>query len=91
MKMYLELNRDEICTEIPYNLITETVEGSRWSTGKRRRMYFQDFSEQEREAIRPLIKQAYQWSLVKGPPEKLRLTPKTLLLWQKLGDFCYEL
>lgn len=91
MEVYIKLDRQEIQNQIPYSIIAETTSGSRWNTGKRKRLYDQTFVKQEREAIPRLVKQAYNWALVKGAPDSVVLLPKTLSLWQKLGNFCYEL
>lgn len=91
MKLEIVLNHDEIQTEIPYALVCETMEGARWETGTRKRKFAQEFTESERDRVYKLRKQAHTWYLVKGVPDEIRMTPRTLLLWQRLGDFCASL
>ena len=91
VKTYIILNREEIQTQIPYALVCETMSGAKWNTGKRKRLMKERFTESEREKIYKLHKQAHSWHLRKGVPDELKLTVKTLLLWQKLANFCYEL
>jgi hypothetical protein len=88
---YITLNRDEINQQIPYALVCETMSGAKWNTGKRKRLMKERFTEAEREKIYKLHKQAHNWYLVKGVPDELKLSVKTMLLWQKLANFCYEL
>jgi hypothetical protein len=49
------------------------------------------FTEAEREKIYKLRKQARSWHLIKGVPDELKLSVNTMLLWQELANFCYEL
>lgn len=91
VETYLILDRDEINQKIPYAVVCETMSGSRWNTGKRKRLMKQYFTEAEIDAIYRLHKQAYSWLLKKGVPEELRLMPKTLALWHRLAAFCCEI
>lgn len=91
VKTYITLNRDEINQQIPYALVCETMSGAKWNTGRRKRLMKERFTESEREKIYKLHKQARNWHLVKGVPDELKLSVKTLLLWQELANFCYEL
>ena len=91
VETYLVLDRDEINVEIPYALVCETMGSARWNSGRRKRLMKQWFTETEINAISRLYRQAHSWHLVKGVPDELRITPHILKLWQKLGDFCYEL
>ena len=50
VRMYLEMERDEIEEKLPYGVICEAKEGSRWNTMRRRRRWTKGFSEKEREA-----------------------------------------
>lgn len=89
MTMFLHLSHDEICKEIPYMLITETTSRSVWDTGRRKRLWSQIFTEQERAACRKIRQQAHTWALVKGVPDDgVNMTIKTYKLWHKLADFC---
>lgn len=91
MKAILTFARKEIQSQIPYALICETMEGSRWNTGKRRRLMSEQFTESEIKKSYELRKKAYSWHLVKGVPEKVRMSPNTFYMWHKLGDFCAQL
>jgi hypothetical protein len=91
VKTYITLNREEINQQIPYALVCETMSGAKWNTGRRKRLMKERFTESEREKIYKLHKQAHSWYLVKGVPDELKLSVKTMLLWQKLADFCCEL
>ena len=91
VKTYITLNRDEINQQIPYAVVCEVMSGAKWNTGKRKRLMKERFTEAEREKIYKLHKQARSWHLVKGVPDELKLSVNTLLLWQKLANFCYEL
>lgn len=88
MKMMLELSHDDIQRQIPYAVICETRYGRAWETGKRRRRWLAEFSEQERKAASKLFSQAHQWYLRTGVPEKIVMSTSTYALWQKLGAFC---
>jgi hypothetical protein len=91
MRLYLELDRDEIHQKIPYAVICETRFGSRWNTMRRKRRWVEEFTEAERNSAERLFKMAHNWYLVKGVPDQIRLTPDTLMLWGKLGNFCASL
>lgn len=88
MKVMLKLTCDEVRRRIPYAMICETRFGSRWETSKRRRMWKQMFTDQEREAAGRLFRLAYDWYLRKGVPETVEMSTRTLTLWMKLGEFC---
>lgn len=88
VRMYLEMERDEIEEKLPYGVICEAKGGSRWNTMRRRRRWTKEFSEKEREAASEIFRKAHSWMLVKGTPDKVRMTLSTYGLWQKLGEFC---
>lgn len=90
-KLMLVFDHDEVSRNIPYMVVCEAREGSRWNTGTRRRRWLQEFSEQERTKATTLFRQAHTWALVKGVPNTVRMTLETHSLWQKLGDFCASL
>lgn len=91
MKIYLEMEHDEIQNTIPYGLICETRFGSAWGTMRRKRRWADEFTEKERNAASKLFQQAHDWYLVKGVPETVKMKPETFYLWQKVGDFCGSL
>ena len=52
---YLVLTSDEVNLRIPYALVCMTRFGAHWETGRRRRRWLEEFTEQEREsATRPV-------------------------------------
>ena len=85
---YIVFDREEVQRRIPYALVAETMGGSRWGTGRRKRLWSQQFTEAEREKAGKLHAQARDWYLVHGVPEEVKMTPKTILLWDKLAEFC---
>lgn len=91
VETYIVLDRDEINKQIPYAVVCEIMCGSRWNTGKMKRLMKQQFTETEVNAIYRMYRQAYSCHLVKGVPDELRITPHILMLWQKLATFCCEL
>lgn len=88
MRMFIELSREEIGAKIPYAIVCETMQSSRWDTGKRKKLMKEEFTEKEIKAIYVMKEQARIWFLVKGVPDTLKILPKTLDLWQRLGNFC---
>lgn len=91
MNIYLAFSHDEIPRELPYMVIGEMTSRSVWDTGKRRRRWSTEFTEQEREACYKIIKQAKRWLLGRGIPDEVKMTTGTFALWQKLGNFCASL
>ena len=88
MKAWLELTAQDVHETIPYALICEAKEGSRWNTGKRRRKWAEWFTPSEREACTRLFARAHDWTLCRGVPRVVRMSAATYLLWKKVGDFC---
>lgn len=62
--------------------------GCTWSSGRRRRAWLADFTEEEREAAGRLFRMAHNWTVGRGVPDTVQMSRKTFHLWQKLGDFC---
>lgn len=90
-RTFLFLNSEEIRKMIPYGLICETMGGSRWNTGKRRRAWAEEFTEDERQKCSYFYKKSCDWYLRYGAPDEIRMLPETLLLWQRLANFCYSI
>lgn len=44
MDVMVEMTHDEVQNNLCYALICETMEGSRWNSGRRRRLYSQTFT-----------------------------------------------
>ena len=89
--VWFELSRREVEDSIPYAIVCETMHGSAWSTGRVKRMFADQFSEKERHACRQLKAQARRWYLETGVPETVKMKDSTYYLWQKLGQFCFEI
>lgn len=87
-KLEVILTADEIRREIPYMLICETKESSVWSTGRRRRKWNAEFTEEERKSASRLFTLAYKWALKTGVPDKVRMSLSTYALWGRLAAFC---
>ena len=91
MKLIAEFSREQLRARIPYALICETKEGSRWNTGTRRRKWAELTDEPARRRFRRLFSKARMWSLTKGPPETTRMTMSELSDWDFLASFCANL
>ena len=50
MKMYVELSHDEVVKKIPYAVICEGRYGKDWDTGRRKRLWKEQFTEEEQKA-----------------------------------------
>lgn len=90
-KVYLEFTREEMRRRIPYAMVCEGQNGSRWNTTRRRRRWMAEFSKRERSAAGGLFRQAHNWMLGCGVPKTVRMTFDTYRLWLKLGNFCASL
>lgn len=90
-KLMIVFGREEVQKSISYALICETMYGSRWETGKRRRRWVAEFTENERRACAKLKSQAYDWHLRHGVPDEVKMRVETFALWQKLEAFCASL
>ena len=88
MKVYLVLTRDEVNQKIPYGVICEARYGCRWDTGRRRRAWMEQFTQEERVVASRLFRRAHEWMLTRGGPDEVKMTIKTFALWLKLGEFC---
>lgn len=87
-KQMMKLTVEEVRANIPYDLICMVRYGSAWDTGRRRRAWLANFTEEERRAACRLFKQARGWTVGRGVPDKVTMTEKTFCLWRKLAEFC---
>ena len=55
MKMYVELSHDEVVKKIPYAVICEGRYGKDWDTGRRKRLWKEQFTEEEQPFAEALI------------------------------------
>ena len=91
MKVYLALTRDEVNQKIPYGLICAARYSCQWDTGRRRREWMTQFTEEERAVVSRLFRKAHEWTLTRGVPDEVKMATKTFALWLKLGAFCASL
>ena len=87
----LVFSRDEIAENIPYQLVCTVRFSSMWETGRRRRLWKELFTPEERNACTRLFRQAHLWYLTRGVPDEVRMCLSTYKLWAKLGEFCAAL
>lgn len=90
-EIFITLTRDEIQKQIPYAIIAETMGSSIWNTGRCKRLKREWFTEKEIEQFSRLHNYARKWYLIKGVPDEVKLQFRTIVLFQKLGDFCASL
>jgi hypothetical protein len=88
MKHFIVLTHDEVQNNIPYALVCETMYGCRWNNGSCIRKFVNEFTREEQKAISKMKKQSYEWYLVKGVPDQVKMTLETYNLWFRLADFC---
>ena len=91
MRIYLHLDRDEIREKIPYELVAEIFARGIVKTGKAKRIFNEMFDESEKKRIYELRSKATAWAFRTGAPDKTHLTVDTLMLWQKLAEYCMRL
>ena len=89
MTVKIHVSHDEVIESLPYGVICEAMEGARWNTMKRKRLWNEIFSESEKRKITEIKKIAHRLYLVTGVPEYgLDMTKDMYLLWYKLAHFC---
>ena len=90
-RVCLVLTREQVERDIPFKMVCEARNGSRWDTFTRKRRWAAEFTSAEMTAATTLCRQAQNWTLGKGVPASVRMTETTFDLWKKLGDFCASL
>ena len=90
-RVCLVLTRKQVERDIPFKMVCEARNGSRWDTFTRKRRWAAEFTSAEMTAATTLFRQAQNWTLGKGVPASVRMTETTFDLWKKLGDFCASL
>lgn len=90
-RVCLVLTREQVERDIPFKMVCEARNGSRWDTFTRKRRWAAEFTSAEMTAATTLFRQAQNWTLGKGVPASVRMTETTFDLWKKLGDFCASL
>lgn len=71
-KIMLVMTHEEVDTNIAYSLICFSRYGSAWDTGRRRRAWLANFTEEERRAACRLFKQALAGPLAEAFPIRSR-------------------
>ena len=87
-KIMLVMTHEEVNASIAYSLICFARYGRAWDTGRRRRAWLADFTEEERRAAGRLFRQAHDWTVGRGVPNEVTMTEKTFHLWRKLAELC---
>lgn len=75
-KRMMKLTVEEVRANIPYDLICMVRYGCTWSSGRRRRAWLADFSESEREAAGRLFRMAHNWTVGRGVPDTVQMSPE---------------
>lgn len=65
-KLYVSLTPEEVRASIPYDLICMVRYGCTWNTGRRRRAWQLDFTEDEKKAAGRLFRQSFEWTCGRG-------------------------
>lgn len=89
--LMLVMSNEEVNASIAYSLICFARYGSAWDTGRRRRAWLADFTEEDRRAAGRLFRQAHDWTVGRGVPDEVTMSMKTFHLWRKLAEFCGSL
>lgn len=87
MNIELIFTKEEINKNIPYNMICETRYGSVWNTMKRRLLWNNEFTKEEKENAEKMFRQTHTW-YTKGVTESVRMDFSTYRLWNKVTEFC---
>lgn len=88
---YVEMTREEAMNRLPYRLIYEFTQSSKWNTGSVKRKFAETFNEEEREVVKSIITKASKY-YSKGIPDKgVSITTSEYSLWILFADFLYKL
>lgn len=89
-KLQLALTEDEAEKNLMCGLLCQTRYGARWQTGKRRRLWEQQFTEDERKQAEIIFAACRRWFLKSGSAP-VTLDIKIYDLWMRLIAFCGSL
>lgn len=89
MDIVIKLSHEE-ATRLPYLIIAETTSRSIWNIGRRKREMEREFTPEEQKDIDTIIHIARRWA-GHGVPQEVIMENRMLILWKRLGDFCYKL
>ena len=86
-KQMMKLTVEEVRANIPYDLICMVRYGCTWNTGRRRRAWQLDFTEDEKKAAGRLFRQSFAKTTDRLPGVKMRMRQCTMQLylrkWQR--------
>lgn len=88
MKAQLVLDRNDIQSQLKYELICECFSSSYSNTGKFGRKFGEIFLENEKESVQKIAALCKKWALKSGIPDSYICDIKTFNLWKKLEMFC---
>ena len=83
-KLYVSLTPEEVRASIPYDLICMVRYGCTWNTGRRRRAWQLDFTEDEKKAAGRLFRQSFEWTCGRGLSGTIRMTSTSSSLIRSL-------
>ena len=78
---------EELNDRLHYRLICEQMGSDKWKTGKVRRAFEAEFSEEERAECERIYKKAHRWYLKALPTEPVEMYMTEYKLWGKLKNF----
>ena len=87
-KIEMIFTSEEIIKEIPYQFICQTRYSSIWDTMRRKVLWNNVFTEEEKEQVERMFRQTYTWC-TKGITDTVRMDFYTYLLWDKIRKFCF--
>lgn len=85
-----KFNREEIQRHLCYQLITESIGGTRWDTGTNKRKLHQEFTDEEIFDIQKIYKKCFKWYTHIGIPDEITLSIEMYNLWMKLKQYCIK-
>jgi hypothetical protein len=87
--LYMRLDEEEIAG-LQYPIVVEQwdrIGSVRTGYGRQRRAYLKEFDVNERIKAGRWYRKFYQWYLVAGPPQELKITPQEYVFIQRLVHF----
>ena len=86
----VRISVDELNDELHYRLIAETMSGSKWTTGKVKKAFVSQFSQEERDSCFSIWRRARKWYLYSLPTNPIEMSMVEYELWQKLKNFILQ-
>ena len=85
------LDIDELNDKLHYRLICETTHSSLWNTGKIKRAFNSEFTEEEKVVVEQIRKKSHRWYLHSLPKElTVTMSSDEFKIWKKLKNFCVK-